>query len=58
MKALYATTLALLAGFAIGGAAVQGLHAAARVPTYVVTEVAISDSDAYQKEYVPLAQPR
>jgi uncharacterized protein (DUF1330 family) len=50
------TALALLAGFAIGGAAVQGLHAAGSAPAYVVTEVGISDLDAYQKEYVPLVQ--
>jgi uncharacterized protein (DUF1330 family) len=56
MKALYATALALLAGLTIGGAAVQGLHAAARAPAYVVTEVDISDLDAYQKDYVPFAQ--
>ena len=48
--------LALLAGFAIGAAAVQGLHAAGSAPAYVVTEVGISDLDAYQKEYVPLVQ--
>ena len=47
---------ALLAGFGIGAAAVQGLHAAGSAPAYVVTEVGISDLDAYQKEYVPLAQ--
>ena len=56
MNTRYATALALLAGFTIGGAAVQGLHAADRAPAYVVTEVGISDLDAYQKEYVPLAQ--
>jgi uncharacterized protein (DUF1330 family) len=38
-------------GFAIG-CAVQGLHAAGRA----VTEVGISKLDAYQKEYLPLAQ--
>jgi uncharacterized protein (DUF1330 family) len=48
--------LALLAGFAIGAAAVQGLHAAGSAPAYVVTEIDISDLDAYQKEYLPLAQ--
>ncbi len=48
--------LALLAGLAIGAAAVQGLHAAGSEPAYVVTEVGISDLDAYQKEYVPLVQ--
>jgi uncharacterized protein (DUF1330 family) len=56
MKTLHATALALLTGFAIGGAAVQGLRAATRAPAYVVTEVAIRDLDAYLKEYVPLAQ--
>jgi uncharacterized protein (DUF1330 family) len=56
MKTRSAVTLALLAGFAVGGVAVQGLHATARPLAYVVTEVAISDLDAYQKEYLPLAQ--
>ena len=56
MNTRFAIALALLAGFTIGGAAVQGLHAAARAPAYVVTEVSISDLDTYQKEYVPLAQ--
>jgi uncharacterized protein (DUF1330 family) len=56
MKTQAGTTLALLAGFAIGGIAVQGLHAAGRAPVYVVTEIGISDLDAYQKEYLPLAQ--
>jgi uncharacterized protein (DUF1330 family) len=50
------TALALLAGLAIGAAAVQGLHAAGSAPAYVVTEIGISDLDGYQKEYVPLAQ--
>jgi uncharacterized protein (DUF1330 family) len=56
MKTRSTTALALLAGFAIGAAAVQGLHAAGGAPAYLVTEVGISDLDAYQKEYVPLAQ--
>jgi uncharacterized protein (DUF1330 family) len=56
MKTRSATLLALLAGFAIGGVAVQALHAAAKPPAYVVSEIGISDLDAYQKEYLPLAQ--
>lgn len=56
MKTRSTAVCALLAGFAIGVAAVQGLHAAARAPAYVVTEIGISDLDAYQKEYLPLAQ--
>jgi hypothetical protein len=50
--------LALLAGFAIGAAAVQGLHAAGSAPAYVVTEIGISDLDAYQKEYPLSPKPR
>jgi uncharacterized protein (DUF1330 family) len=56
MKTRSAAALALLAGFAIGGVAVQGLHAAGKPPAYVVTAIGISDLDAYQKEYLPLAQ--
>lgn len=56
MKTRFAAALALLAGAAIGAVAVQGLHAAANPPAYVVTEIDIADLDAYQKEYVPLAQ--
>jgi uncharacterized protein (DUF1330 family) len=56
MNNRYAAALALLAGFAIGAVGVQGLHAAASPPVYVVTEVDITDLDAYQKEYVPVVQ--
>jgi uncharacterized protein (DUF1330 family) len=56
MKTRSATALVLLAGIAIGGAVVQGLHAGAGPPVYVVTEVGISDLDAYQKEYLPVVQ--
>jgi uncharacterized protein (DUF1330 family) len=56
MKTRFSTVLALLVGCAIGAVAVQGLHAAAKPPAYVVTEIGISDLDAYQREYVPLAQ--
>jgi uncharacterized protein (DUF1330 family) len=56
MKTLSHTTLVVLAGFAIGAGAVQALHAAGNAPVYVITEVGISDLEAYQKEYLPLAQ--
>jgi uncharacterized protein (DUF1330 family) len=56
MKTRSQTALVLLAGFAIGAVAVQGLHAAGGPPVYIVSEISISDLDAYQKEYVPLAQ--
>ena len=55
MKTRSASILALLAGFVIGGVVVQDLHAAGD-PVYVVTEVDVTDMDAYQKDYIPAAQ--
>ena len=49
--------LSMLAGVAIGGAAVQSLHAQAKPPVYTVTEIDVNDIDGYMKEYVPVAQP-
>jgi uncharacterized protein (DUF1330 family) len=56
MKTRYAVTLAMVAGMGIGAAAVQGLHAQAKPPVYLVTEIDVSNADAYVKEYAPLAQ--
>jgi hypothetical protein len=56
MKTRFSTVLALLAGCAIGAVAVQGIHAAGGPPAYLVTEIGVSDLDAYQKEYVPVVQ--
>jgi len=42
-------TLALLAGFALGAGAIQGLHAqAGKKPGYVVAEVEVIDPPAFQ----------
>jgi uncharacterized protein (DUF1330 family) len=56
MKTLYTAAFAMLTGTAIGGLAVQGLHAQTKPPAYVVTEIEITDLDAYQKEYAPIQQ--
>jgi uncharacterized protein (DUF1330 family) len=48
--------LAMVAGAALGAAAVQGLHAQAKPPIYYITEVDAPNMDAYVKEYAPLAQ--
>lgn len=50
-------TLAVLAGAALGAAAVQGLHAQAKPPVYTVTEIDVTNVDGYMKEYVPVVQP-
>ena len=53
MKNRYTIALAMGASFALGGMAVQGLHAQAKPPGYVVAEVAVKDKDAYAKEFLP-----
>ena len=52
----YATALFVLAGFAAGAAAVQGLHAQEKPPTYVVIEIDVQEPDKYLKEFTPLAE--
>jgi hypothetical protein len=54
MKSNYKVAVAMLAGVALGALVVQGLHAQAKPPIYVVTEIDVSNLDAYLKEYVPL----
>ncbi len=56
MKAHALAALAMLAGFGLGAVAVQGLHAQAKPPAYVISEIDVTNQDAYTKEYVPLAQ--
>jgi uncharacterized protein (DUF1330 family) len=56
MKTRYTVTLAMLAGAALGGLAVQGLHAQAKPPVYQVAEIDVTNLDAYTKEYAPKAQ--
>jgi uncharacterized protein (DUF1330 family) len=56
VKTHHAVALALLAGVALGGAAVEGLHAQAKPPAYFVNEINVTDTDAYMKDYLPLAQ--
>jgi uncharacterized protein (DUF1330 family) len=36
--------------------AVQGLHAQAKPPVYLITEMDVTNIDAYTKEYAPKAQ--
>jgi Domain of unknown function (DUF1330) len=48
--------LAMLAGAALGAAAIQGLHAQAKPPAYIVIEVDVTDADLY-KQYQSKARP-
>jgi uncharacterized protein (DUF1330 family) len=56
MKTHITVSCAMLAGMAIGGFAVQGLHAQAKAPVYLITEIDVSNPDAYGKEFAPKAQ--
>ena len=56
MKTRYTVALSMVAGAALGGAAIQGLHAQAKPPVYYVAEIEVTNPDAYAKEYAPKAQ--
>jgi uncharacterized protein (DUF1330 family) len=47
--------LAMLAGFGLGAITVDQLHAQARPSAYVISEIDVTNADAYANEYVPLA---
>ena len=45
----------MLVSFGLGGGLVEVLHAQASPPAYVISEIDVTNPDAYAKEYVPLA---
>ena len=56
MKTYLAVSFGMVAGVALGGFAVQGLHAQAKPPVYYVAEIDTANLDGYMKDYAPLAQ--
>jgi uncharacterized protein (DUF1330 family) len=52
METRYVVALSLLTGVAIGGAAIQGLHAQAKPKAYIVTEIEVINQEA-QNAYLP-----
>jgi uncharacterized protein (DUF1330 family) len=56
MKVRYAVALSMLAGAAVGGTAVQSLHAQAKPPVYMIAINEISSQEGYTKQYLPTAQ--
>jgi hypothetical protein len=56
MKTRYTVALSMIAGAALGGAAIQGLHAQATPPVYYISIIDVTNPDAYGKEYAPKAQ--
>jgi uncharacterized protein (DUF1330 family) len=51
MKINHQLALALIASAAIGGAAIQGLHAQSGPPVYIIEEIDVSNLESYLKEY-------
>src|SRR5262249_35128910 len=56
MKTRFTVALSMLAGAALGGGAIQALHAQATPPVYYVSEIDVSNPDAYAKEYASKSQ--
>jgi len=56
MKTKYTVALSMLAGISIGGFAIERLHAQAKPPVYLVTEIDVTNPEAYGKEFAPKAQ--
>ena len=48
--------LALLTGIAIGATAIERLHAQAKPPIFFVSEIDVTNPDAYGKEFAPKVQ--
>jgi uncharacterized protein (DUF1330 family) len=56
MKTKYKIAIALVAGTAIGGAAIQSIHAQMKPPTYVVVAIRkITDADSFKTNVVAKA---
>ena len=56
MKSNYKIAAAVIASFVLGVAAVNVLHAQAKLPAYVVAEIDVKDQDGYTKDFLPKAQ--
>jgi uncharacterized protein (DUF1330 family) len=56
MKTHVTVALSMLAGFGVGALAIQTLHAQGKVPIYRISEIEITNLDAYTKEFAPKAQ--
>ena len=57
MKTFYTVAVSMVAGFGLGVVTVQTLHAQAKPPVYVVSEIDVTNVDAYAKEYLPVVRP-
>jgi len=56
MKKRYTVALSMVAGAVVGATAIQGLHAQAKAPIYLISEIDVKDADKYGTEFAPKAQ--
>lgn len=56
MRTGYTVGLSILAGAAIGAAAIGTLQAQAKPPVYMIAINEVSNPEGYAKQYLPLAQ--
>jgi len=56
MRQYLGVALGMVAGVAIGAAAISGLHAQGKPQVFLVTEIDVTDPEAYGKEFAPKAQ--
>jgi uncharacterized protein (DUF1330 family) len=56
MKTKLTAALSMLAGMAVGAVAIESLHAQAKTPVYLVTEIDVTNPEAYGTEFAPKAQ--
>jgi len=56
MKARFSMALSMVVGAALGGAAIEALHAQAKPPVYMIAINEVSDQEGYAREYVVPAQ--
>jgi uncharacterized protein (DUF1330 family) len=56
MKTRFSIALSMVVGAALGGAAIEALHAQAKPPVYMIAINEVTDGERYAKEYVPPAQ--
>jgi uncharacterized protein (DUF1330 family) len=53
MKTRHVAAIAVAAGFGLGVAMVEGLHAQAKLPAFSISEIDVSDMDGFLKEFSP-----
>jgi uncharacterized protein (DUF1330 family) len=56
MRHYLTLSIGMVIGAVMGGAAVTGLHAQGKAPLYLITEIDVTNPDAYGKEFAPKAQ--